>query len=105
MKKLLPLLVLVPFTLWSSMIVVEHGYFGFLTLALREPWAMQLLVDLTISCILLGGFIVVDAKKQGISPIPYLVVMVFLGSVGSLAYFVRRAFVPGSRAAATLPST
>jgi hypothetical protein len=99
MKKVLPLLVLVPFTLWSSMIVFEHGYLGFLTVAMREPWAMQVLVDLAISCVLLGSFIVRDARKHGISPLPYLVVMFFLGSIGSLAYFVRRSFLPEPRPA------
>ena len=30
-----------------------------------------------------------DAKARGISPIPYLVVSLFLGSVGPLAYLLR----------------
>lgn len=99
MKKVLPLVVLVPFAAWSSLVIFEHGYFGFVTLALREPWAMQLLVDLSISLVLVGTWLVRDARKHGISPIPYLVLMLFAGSMGALVYLVRRN-LKGERAAA-----
>lgn len=91
MRNLLLALVLVPFTAYSSVVIVQNGYFGFLTLAAREPWAMQLLLDLTISLFLLGSFIRRDAREHGISATPYLVAMPFVGSIGALAYFVHRA--------------
>lgn len=90
MRNLLLALVLVPFTAYSMVVIAQHGYFGFVTLAAREPWAMQLLIDLSISLFLLGGFIRRDAREQGIASMPYLVALPFVGSIGALAYFVHR---------------
>jgi hypothetical protein len=92
-KKWLPLLVGIPFTLWSGLVILEHGYFGFLRLAAREPWAMQMLLDLTISLCLVGTWIRRDARAAGISPVPYLVLLPLLGSPVALAYLVHRALV------------
>jgi len=92
MKKILPLLILVPFFAWSSVVIVEHGYFGFLTLSLREPWALQMLLDLTISLFVVGLWMRKDARAQGINPWPYLLLMPFLGSIGALFYLVHRGF-------------
>lgn len=94
MKKLLPLLVLVPFTAYSSMVILEHGYTGFLTLSFREPWAMQMLLDLSIALFLVGGWMRRDAKKRGISALPFLVLLPFVGSIGALLYLVRRELLP-----------
>lgn len=93
MKKLLPLLVLVPFTLFSVEVAYQHGPVGFLGLALREPWAMQLFLDLSIALVFVGGWMVKDAKKHGINPYPYVALLPFLGSIGALIYVVRRSFV------------
>lgn len=89
-KALLALLVLAGFGAYSVWVVAGHGYTGFLSLAGREPWGMQLLLDLVISCSFAVGWMVRDGRKQGITTWPYVVVVVFLGSIGLLAYVVRR---------------
>jgi hypothetical protein len=94
MKKILPFVVLVPFTAFSAICIARFGYFGFLTVSLREPWAMQMLLDLTIAIFLVGAGIRRDAAKHGIPYVPYLVAMLFLGSIGALAYYVHRALAP-----------
>lgn len=86
----LALLVLIPFALWSSLVVVDHGYFGFLELALREPWGAQVLTDLTIALVLFTSFAIPDARRRGITIWPYVVLTVLLGSIGALAYVVHR---------------
>jgi hypothetical protein len=102
-KKRLPTLVLVllVFTVYSVYVVVTHGYFGFLTVAWREPWAMQMLLDLTIALTLFTRWMIPDARRRGISWWPYLAACVALGSIGALAYLVRRAFSAESVAAAS----
>jgi protein-S-isoprenylcysteine O-methyltransferase Ste14 len=97
MKKLLPLLVLVPFTLFSLQVTYQQGYFGFIALAGREPWALQMLLDLVIAFVLVATWIRKDAKERGLPSTPYVVATLLLGSIGALAYFVHRAFA-GSRA-------
>ena len=84
--------VLVAFTVFSVWVVAGHGYFGFLALAHREPWALQMLLDLVIACSFGLGWMRADAKRRGIPSWPFIPVVVFLGSIGLLAYVVYRAF-------------
>jgi len=87
-------LVLAGFGAFSVWVVASQGYFGFLALAGREPWALQILLDLVIAASFASGWMIADARRRRIAFWPYLVVTVFLGSIGILAYCVRRAFAP-----------
>jgi hypothetical protein len=91
-KSLIAAAVLVAFTAFSLWVVAGHGYFGFLTLAGDEPWAMQLLLDLAIACSFAVGWMVADARKRNLTVWPFVVTTLFLGSIGPLAYVVRRGF-------------
>jgi hypothetical protein len=84
------LVVAILFTAYSTLVVVEHGYTGFLTLAWREPWAMQMLIDLTISLFIVSSLLVVDARRRKTAAWPWLVATALLGSVGPLWYLALR---------------
>jgi len=84
------LIVAVLFTAYSTMVVVEHGYTGFLHLAWREPWAMQMLIDLSLSLFIVSSLLVVDAKRRKRAAWPWLVATALLGSVGPLWYLALR---------------
>jgi len=86
----LALVVLAAFGACSLRVVVLHGYFGFLKLAAHDPWALQMLLDLVIACTFALGWLRRDARKQGIEAWPYVVATFLLGSIGLLAYAVRR---------------
>lgn len=75
------------FTLW---VIAGHGLLGFLTLAGREPWALQLLLDLLIACSVALGWIVRDARRRGLAAWPFVLLTFTCGSIGLLAYLVRR---------------
>jgi hypothetical protein len=90
MKKLLPLLVLVPFTLLSVELAIKGGLAG--AAVFREPWALQVALDLVISCFFAGMWIRRDARRHGISALPFLIALPFFGSIAALAYVVRRNF-------------
>ena len=92
MKKILPILVLLPFTVFSVEVILAKGYFGFLSVAAQEPWGMQMLLDLAIALFLVGAWIRNDARDRGLPSLPYLLLLPFLGSIGALAYLVHRAF-------------
>jgi hypothetical protein len=89
-RLLAALAVLVPFLVYTDVVALQHGYLGFLELALREPWGMQMLLDLSISLGLFATFAIPDARERGIHVWPYLVACVFLGSIGALGYLVHR---------------
>ena len=89
-KALIAAAVLVPFLAYSLWVVAGFGYTGFLAVAWREPWAMQMLLDLVIACSFGIGWMNADARKRGITTWPFIVATVFLGSVGLLGYVVAR---------------
>ncbi|MBE2252320.1 MAG: hypothetical protein IAE78_22490 [Myxococcus sp.] len=91
--------VFLAFTLWSSTIALAHGPIGFLTLAAREPWAAQMLVDLFLAFFVAWTWLRHDAKARQIAAWPYIVATATLGSIGVLAYLIHRELV-GRRAAA-----
>ncbi len=79
-----------PYSLW---VVYTAGPVGFLPLAWREPWGMQLLLDLVLAVSIALSWLVPDAKRRGLAWWPY-VAFSALGSPTLLFYLVRRAFAP-----------
>jgi hypothetical protein len=82
--------ILAAFGAFSLWVVYGHGYTGFLSLAGREPWALQMLLDLVIALSFALGWLRADARRRGIAAWPYFAVTIVLGSIGILAYAVRR---------------
>jgi hypothetical protein len=75
---------------FNSWVIASYGYIGFLEAAHSSLAGIQVLVDLTIALTLVLLWIVRDARERGISWVPYAIATVFLGSVGPLAYLLRR---------------
>ena len=55
-----------------------------------NAWFTVLGMDLVISLGLVATWLVRDARARGVSPLPYLAVTVFTGSIGPLLYLLRR---------------
>jgi len=68
---------------------------------------MTYFTDLVISLSLISVWMIQDSRALGRSVIPYLVLTVFLGSVGPLLYLIQRARPPQplSRSTAATPPT
>lgn len=90
--------ILVLFSGFSTLVTLDHGYSGFITLALREPWAMQMLLDLVIAFSLFISWMRRDAATRGLPFWRYAIGTVFLGSIGALAYLVHREWRQGNTA-------
>ena len=90
-RLLVPAVVLAGFSAYTVMVMAEAGPTGFLALALREPWGMQMLLDVGMSLGCFAALAIPDARARGITVWPYLVACVFLGSPAAIAYFVHRA--------------
>lgn len=86
--------ILAAFSAFSLWVVDGHGYTGFLSLAAREPWALQMLLDLVIALSFAVGWMRADARRRGLAWWPYLAATLLLGSIGVLAYVVRRGLAP-----------
>lgn len=93
-------------TLVTVLGVIDVGYLGLFQLGLRDWAARQVFLDLSIALLLMTTWLVPDARKHGISPWPYVIAMLPLGSFGPLGYLIHREWSRGrvrepARAAST----
>jgi hypothetical protein len=82
-------IVLADFVALNAYVVMQYGYMGFVREALSSLAGVAVFVDLTIALTLVAVWMWNDAKRRGIAVVPYMVVGLFLGSVGPLLYLLR----------------
>ena len=91
------------FTIYTTIVVMNHGYTGFLELAMTGGWGAQVFIDLCIALVLFAIWMVPDARERGIPFAPYLLLILTTGSVGTLAYLVHRTLKEQSAAPRQAP--
>ena len=84
-------LVLLAFADLNAYVVWQHGYVGFWQAITANAATMAALVDLTIALGLVTVWMWRDARRRGVTLLPYLALTATLGSIGPLLYLV----VPG----------
>jgi hypothetical protein len=82
--------VLFGFSAFSGYVVYQYGYIGLFEQGLANAATIQVFLDLTIALSLVMLWMWQDARKQGIAPLPYVILTLTLGSIGPLLYLVRR---------------
>lgn len=98
-KQLLIGVVLADFLALNAYAVWHYGYVGIWQAATANVATVAVLVDLCIAIGLIAVWMWNDAQRRGINAVPYLVLSLFLGSVGPLLYLLR---IAGRPAEATL---
>lgn len=83
--------VLALFLALSGFAVYQHGVCGFFTLLLANSATVTLSTDLVISLTLISVWLWRDARSRGVSPYPFLLMTVALGSAGPLLYLALKA--------------
>lgn len=83
-------IVLFDFVALTAYALYQYGYVGFFAVAISNAVGIQLLADLVIALSFFISWMLPDARERGISPVPYLVLVLTLGSIGALAYLIRR---------------
>ena len=91
------------FTIYTTVVVVDHGYIGFLKLAMAGGWGAQVFIDLCIALLLFTFWMVRDARERAIPAAPYVLAVLTTGSVGALAYLVHRTLREGASEAHQAP--
>ncbi len=81
-------ILLLPFLVFTLWVIATEGFIGFLTVAGREPWALQLLLDLVIMAWFAVRWMVRDARAAGRNPWPFVAATVVVGSIAPLIYVV-----------------
>ncbi|HKY90224.1 MAG TPA: DUF2834 domain-containing protein [Nevskiaceae bacterium] len=87
-RSLLLVAVLLAFGALTSLALVEHGYLGIIEYHFPSSAGWQVAADLVIACTLAMIWMVVDARRSGRNPWPYVAVTVFFGSFGPLLYLL-----------------
>ncbi|MES2684912.1 MAG: DUF2834 domain-containing protein [Pseudomonadota bacterium] len=85
LPKALILAILLPFSLYSTYVMVEVGYVGIWTSHFHAA-GIQVLGDLIIACTLAMVWMWRDAAATGRNVWPYLVLTLVAGSFGPLLY-------------------
>ena len=63
-----------------------------------NPWMKVAIADLLIALGMVLTWMWADARRRGVSPLPYLAVTLLTGSVGTLLYLVRHGGRPPAEA-------
>jgi Protein of unknown function DUF2834 len=82
--------VLLGFSGLTGYTVYYYGYIGFFEQMATNAITITAFVDLTIALGLVTLWMWKDARKQRISPLPYVILTLTLGSIGPLLYLIRR---------------
>lgn len=89
-KQVLLTLIAVDFLALNAWVIAEHGYLGtFATIFATMP-GILVSIDLLLALSMVMAWMWTDARKHGLTVTPYLLVTLALGSLGPLAYLVRR---------------
>lgn len=83
-------LVLADFLALTGYAVYHYGYLAFFDIHAMNAIQVQIFVDLIIALTFVMVWMWRDARARGISPTPYLVATLLLGSIGPLVYAIRR---------------
>src|SRR5262249_44102161 len=83
-------LVLADFVLLTGYAVYHYGYLAFFDVHALNAIQLQIFVDLIIALTMVLVWMWRDARARGLSPVPYAVITLFLGSIGPLIYLIRR---------------
>jgi len=83
--------VLADFSALTAYAVYQVGFVGFFELATANWATVTVFADLLIALSLVMVWMWNDARRRGVSPLPYIALTLALGSVGPLAYLVRHA--------------
>ena len=92
MQKIILWLALMALTALTAVAVANHGPIGIFQYQLANFAGMQVLFDLVIALAFFLVWMWHDTKKRGVSPWPWVVLTLIVGSFGPLIYFIVRQY-------------
>ena len=90
MRSLLVFLVLSAFGAYSLYVMWDFGYLGIWRAGFANAAALQILLDLVITCLLISGWMIGDARARGLKAWPFVGITIAAGSFGPLLYLLYR---------------
>ena len=90
MRSAMVFLILFAFGAYSLYVMWDFGYLGIWRAGFANAAALQILLDLVITCLLISGWMVGDARARGLKAWPFVGITVAAGSFGPLLYLLYR---------------
>lgn len=86
--KLVAIALLIPFLGLTIYALLEVGYIGIFDYHRHSPAGWQVFADLVVALALVLCWLVPDARKHRLNPLPWVVATLLLGSIGPLLYLI-----------------
>jgi len=93
-RRNLAIAILIPFLALTIYAVQQVGYIGIFDYHRHSPAGWQVFTDLVVALILVFVWMIPEAKQQGRNPWPWVIITLFMGSIGPLLYL---AFTPSKQ--------
>lgn len=90
MRNALLILILLAFGAFSIWAMWDFGYLGIWRAGFANAAALQILLDLVITCLLISSWMIGDARARGLKAWPFVGITVAAGSFGPLLYLLYR---------------
>ena len=90
MRTALLLVILLAFGAYSTYVMWDVGYLGIWRAGFANAAALQILLDLVITCLLISSWMIVDARGRGLAAWPFVGITIAAGSFGPLLYLLYR---------------
>jgi hypothetical protein len=97
-KNALLVLLFVDFVAFTAYTIAVEGVVGFVQMIPLSLWTLQVTFDLVIALGLVLIWMVQDARGREIRALPFVALTLCLGSIGPLAYLIRREVFAGHSA-------
>jgi hypothetical protein len=90
MRTVLLVMVLLAFGAYSVYVMRDFGYLGIWRAGFADAAALQILIDLVITCLLISSWMIADARAKGLKAWPFVGITLAAGSFGPLLYLLYR---------------
>lgn len=90
LRVVLLFLTLLIFGGYSVWVLIQEGYMGIWLSGFASPVALQILLDLVVSCLVFSSWMIADAKSRAMNPVPWLIAIAATGSIAILVYLLCR---------------
>ncbi len=89
---LVPVVVVVPFAVWTGLAIAEEGLFGFLPMFKESHWGLQVWFDRLMSVTAAFFLLQNRARAAGMKSEVWVIVVIFTGSIGLLLMLARTVY-------------
>ncbi len=96
---LIPAVVVVPFTVWTGLAIVEEGPLGFLPPLMGSHWGLQVWFDRLMSVTAAFFLLQNRARAAGMKSEVWVLAVIFTGSIGLFLMLTRTVYLERKTAA------